>query len=211
MAKSALIANQGLCCWIILAIVLVSQSRFSEGKPVRQNTLKPSDLTKCQNISRSLVNVVAETLSNLQQEFAEEFRCTFDNISVEDVTNKEVNTVTACLPKVYPENSVCQKMNRTALDETTCLKAIHADLKAFNKELQDLSPSLNDVMKELMKALKVQNKKDEDTKTSPCSTFECKYKKCGAMLAFRLRSVTIARVLNYLKEENTKDQNRKKQ
>ncbi|XP_075425488.1 interleukin-12 subunit alpha [Ascaphus truei] len=90
-------------------------------------------------------------------------------------------------------------MNGTAFSETTCLKTIHADLKAFKYELQDLNPSLNEVINELMQALKVQNEEEKDVKKPPCSSFSCKMKQCGVILYFRLRTVTVSRMLNFLK------------
>ncbi|KAG8445236.1 hypothetical protein GDO86_010134 [Hymenochirus boettgeri] len=100
---------------------------------------------------------------------------------------------------------MCEKINRTVFNEVACLKAIHEDLKTFKDELQEESPSLNAVIKEMIRSLKVEVNEEKNVKKGLCTSFNCKLKQCKVILFYHLRSVTISRVLNYLRSTNGKE------
>ncbi|CAH2247407.1 interleukin-12 subunit alpha [Pelobates cultripes] len=183
--------------WFILMLMLVSQPKFGESKPTAR-TLKSPDFAKCHNISRNLISVVSKTL--LQKKF-EDLNCTYKDVSAYDITRGQPNTLTECLHSTQNKNSTCREINRSALDEKACLSAINSDLRAFNNELQGLNPSINEHIKDLMKALNVQENEEKEVTKYPCQESECVHDMCSYLLAFNLRTVTISRVLNFIKDE----------
>ncbi|OCT80839.1 hypothetical protein XELAEV_18027651mg [Xenopus laevis] len=196
--------------WIILAVIFCCQSKLAQSKPVLSGLSNSVDLSKCFNSSKSLVNVVSETLLEIKSN-SEDFNCSYDEIIMGNVISKDkMNVLTSCIPSSFGKDHMCQTLNRADFDKAKCLKAIHADLKIFKDELQELTPSLNAAINQLMQDLKVEDTEEYNVKKGSCSSFNCKLEQCRVILFYHLRTITFSRVLNYLrstkdKEPRTKD------
>ncbi|OCT80838.1 hypothetical protein XELAEV_18027650mg [Xenopus laevis] len=193
--------------WIILAVIFCCQSKLAQSKPVLSGLSNSADLAKCFSSSKSLVNVVSETLLEIKSNF----NCSYDEIYMVNVISKDkMNVLTSCIPSSVAKDHMCTTLNRADFDEAKCLKAIHADLKVFKDELQELTPSLNAAINQLMQDLKVGDTEENNVKKGSCSSFNCKLEQCRVILFYHLRTITFSRVLNYLrstkdKEPSTKD------
>ncbi|KAE8604069.1 hypothetical protein XENTR_v10014564 [Xenopus tropicalis] len=185
--------------WVILAVLFCCQSKFAQSKPVLGDLSNSVDLVKCFKSSKSLVNVVNETLLEIKSNY-KDFNCSYDEIDMRNVIAKDkMNILTSCIPSSLSKDHMCQSLNKAEFDEAKCLKAIHADLKVFKDELQESTPSLDAAISQLMQDLKVQDTEESNVKKELCSSFDCKLKQCRVILFYQLRTITFSRVLNYLR------------
>ncbi|KAM3930942.1 interleukin-12 subunit alpha [Leptodactylus fuscus] len=181
-------------CCIIWTLVVLGQSLLVESKPVRQ----PIDLARCYNISRNLVNVVAEAIVKLQDDLDGVFNCSYEEVDIEDVTANTMNTVKACLPSMPSQTCICSQVNTTDIEEDKCLTAISSDLKLYMKYLQGLNPTLDNTVANMLRALKVQDEDKEQSKKRFGSKSQRQFKQCTVIHYFQLRAITIARVFSQL-------------
>ncbi|XP_077341268.1 interleukin-12 subunit alpha [Lithobates pipiens] len=183
-------------CWILGIIVVLGQSNLAESKP----TIQTVNFESCYNISKRLVNVVVDTLSQLQN-LSEDFNCSYTTIDLQ-YDPHEMHTLNACLP----QTCICSNINKPVTDKDRCLMSIHSDLKTFKSKLQSVNltlPPLNKVTEEMMGALKRYDDGMEG-KTESYSQYNRKIIQCTAILKFQRRAITISRIFSYLKDEASK-------
>nr|XP_020028272.1 interleukin-12 subunit alpha [Castor canadensis] len=181
---------------------------------------------QCLNHSQNLLRAVSDALQKARQTL-EFYSCTAEEIDHEDITKDKTSTVMACLPlelaknesclasreTVFITNENCLASGKTSFMMTLCLSSIYEDLKMYQMEFKAMNAKLLmdpkrqifldenmlATIDELMQAL---NSNSEMVPQKPSfeepDFYKTKIKLCILLHAFRIRAVTIDRVMNYL-------------
>uniref|UniRef100_A0A8C5TYX7 Interleukin-12 subunit alpha n=1 Tax=Malurus cyaneus samueli TaxID=2593467 RepID=A0A8C5TYX7_9PASS len=124
------------------------------------------------------------------------FECTLDEVDLEDITENKINTITACTAEdAGPGN--CPALDILTFDKGKCLQGISEDLRAYRAELKNLSDpqvlaSLDGMMDVISPFIPLKNP------GSGLGSFPERLRLCSVLQAFRIRSVTISRMMNFL-------------
>ncbi|XP_033894615.3 interleukin-12 subunit alpha-like [Acipenser ruthenus] len=161
------------------------------------------DLDKCINLSKELLDSVNATLSS--EEINKGFNCTSDLMN--DIT--KATTVIACEPDPSSlKKTGCTRQRKTAFDQVTCLRNITEDLLKYKAEfskyqLKGLSKQLDKTLSKIDALIKVLPSSAKATfRKKREISFPDRMKLCEVLQAFRVRTVTINRVMNYLKSRH---------
>ncbi|XP_072894682.1 interleukin-12 subunit alpha [Hemitrygon akajei] len=190
----------------ILITVYIQLSCFSFGSPIEK--YHKIDVGKCLDISKLLLKEVKESL--MHPDVTEGFNCSDTEIVLEDITANHTSTLWACAPK--QESSRCEESaNRlNCLRSSQCYQNISADLQIYQAKLQNFTHVTNNVCKKISTLLKALNSDStyEDVYLEGGSTtdeeekdvidFPQRMALCKILQAFKLRTITINRVMNYL-------------
>ncbi|ELV13320.1 Interleukin-12 subunit alpha, partial [Tupaia chinensis] len=180
----------------------------------------------CLSHSQNLLTAISNTLQKARKNL-EFYSCTSEEIDHEDITKDKTSTVKACLPlelitnesclasreTSFKTNGSCLAPEKTSHMMTLCLSSIYEDLKMYQVEFKAINAQLwmdperqilldqnmLTAIDELMQALNF----NSDTVPRSYSLeepdfYKTKIKLCILLHAFRVRAVTIDRVMSYL-------------
>ncbi|XP_066226014.1 interleukin-12 subunit alpha [Saccopteryx leptura] len=181
---------------------------------------------QCLSRSQNLLRAISETLQKVSKTL-EFYSCTSEEIDHEDITKDKTSTVEACLPQElttnenclgskeisFITNGSCLVSGKASFMMTLCFSSIYEDLKMYQEEFKAMNAKLlmdpkrqiilNQNMlaaiDELMQAL---NFNSETVPPRPAigdlDFYKTKVKLCILLQAFRIRAVTIDRMMSYL-------------
>ncbi|XP_012786117.2 interleukin-12 subunit alpha [Ochotona princeps] len=208
---------------LVSALVLLSHVSLARNLPVASPGL---GMFQCLNHSQNLLRAVSSTLHKARQTL-EFYSCTPEEIDHEDITKDKTSTVKACLPLELVKNESCLasreaslitngsclSSGRTSSMVSLCLSSIYEDLRMYQMEFMamnakllvdpnrqiSLDQNMLGAMDELMQAL---NSNSEAAPPTPSleelDFYKTKIKLCILLHAFRIRAVTIDRMMSYL-------------
>ncbi|KAK1344182.1 hypothetical protein QTO34_014747 [Cnephaeus nilssonii] len=146
----------------------------------------------CLGHAQNLLKAVSSTLHKARQTL-EFYSCTSEEIDHEDITKDKTSTVEACLP--------------LELTTTLCLSSIYEDLKMYQVEFKAMNAKLlMDPKRQIILDQNMLAAIDELMQCG-CATkppleeldlYKTKVKLCILLHAFRIRAVTIDRMMSYL-------------
>ncbi|XP_009882793.1 PREDICTED: interleukin-12 subunit alpha [Charadrius vociferus] len=128
------------------------------------------------------------------------FECTLDEVDLEDITKNQINTIKACTSE-DPGTENCPALERSTFDMSKCLQGIYEDLNAYRAELRNFNDQkVLATIDEMMKALKTGGGSSvaQPSAGAGLTSFKARMRLCSFLHAFRIRTVTINRVMNYL-------------
>ncbi|XP_009957900.1 PREDICTED: interleukin-12 subunit alpha, partial [Leptosomus discolor] len=127
------------------------------------------------------------------------FECTLEEVDLEDITEDQINTIKACTSE-DPRTGNCPALERSAFDTSQCLQGIYEDLSAYRAELTNFSDQkLLATIDEMMKALRTGGSSaPQPAAGAGLTSFKERMRLCSVLHAFRIRTVTINRMMNYL-------------
>ncbi|XP_015216445.2 interleukin-12 subunit alpha, partial [Lepisosteus oculatus] len=198
----------GFSAWLVLALLSTHFAAVCEGSAGGQQhrASSPDVLGSCLERSRTLLANVTNALG--QKDNYEGFNCSQILLSL-DITNGM--TVKACEPDTE-ENTGCSGHRKTPFNKSACLGNISIDLWDYKNELlsykhANLEGTLIKRVDELLECLSSAASTPNDSFTlTPApqtatleNNFENRERLCKVLKAFRVRIVTISRVLSYIK------------
>ncbi|KAM8804843.1 interleukin-12 subunit alpha [Eudromia elegans] len=156
------------------------------------------NVSGCRRHSRALLAALGDSLRQLQVFNTLGFECTLEEVDLEDITASQVNTLGACTSR-EPGAGSCPVLERDTFDTSKCLRGIYDDLKAYRAELKDFNdPKVLTAIDELMKALRLGGPGAPQPSSRAAPTFRERMRLCRVLHAFRIRAVTISRMLDYV-------------
>ncbi|XP_078266188.1 interleukin-12 subunit alpha [Rhinoraja longicauda] len=193
--------------WKVAIMVALHLLCFSVGSPIeRQHNM---DVGQCLKYSRLLLEKVKECL--VHPDVTDGFNCSDTEIVLEDITANKTNTAWACSPE--QESVRCKESGspQDCLRSSQCYQNITADLRIYKAKLQNFTQVTNNVSKGIDNLLKALNSDAtyEDVYTEGGSTneeergvinFPQRMALCKLLQAFKLRTITINRVMSYLSQ-----------
>ncbi|XP_078420656.1 interleukin-12 subunit alpha [Cetorhinus maximus] len=175
---------------------------FSSGTPPE------IDVGTCLNISKQLLEEVKDCLK--LPDVTKGFNCTDNVIVLEDFTENLTSTAWTCSP--LQESGRCEESGDSQgcrFSTNQCYQNITTDLQIYQAKLQNFSHITGNLSKHIQHLLKALNSDStyEDTDIEDGSTkddhgieFPQRIVLCKILQAFKLRTITINRVMNYLNE-----------
>ncbi|XP_045418744.1 interleukin-12 subunit alpha [Lemur catta] len=206
-AQPALASPPGL----LLVATLVLLDHLSLARNLPTTTPGPGTF-QCLRHSQTLLRAVSTTLQKARQTL-EFYPCTSEEIDHEDITKDKTSTVRACLPLELTKNESCLASRETSFMMTQCLSSIYEDLKMYQLEFRAMNekllmdPKRQILLDQNMLALidKLMQALNFNSETVPQKSsleeldfYKTKIKLCILLHAFRIRVVTIDRVMSYL-------------
>uniref|UniRef100_A0A5F9CUG3 Interleukin-12 subunit alpha n=1 Tax=Oryctolagus cuniculus TaxID=9986 RepID=A0A5F9CUG3_RABIT len=202
---------------LVSTLVLLNGLSLARNLPVATPDL---GLFQCLNHSQNLLRAVSDTLHKARQTL-EFYSCTSEEIDHEDITKDKTSTVKACLPleltKVQrphlPKHGLQLKAGPLQTSATLCLSSIYEDLKMYQVEFMAMNAKLlmdskrqifldQDMLgaiEELMQALNSNSGAvPQNPSLEELDFYKTKIKLCILLHAFRIRVVTIDRMMSYL-------------
>ncbi|XP_074954464.1 interleukin-12 subunit alpha [Phalacrocorax aristotelis] len=149
--------------------------------------------------SRELLEAANASLHRLKELGTLGFECTLEEVDLEDITKDQINTIKACTSE-DPGTGNCPALERSAFDTSKCLQGIYEDLNAYKAELKNFNDQkVLAAIDELMKALKTSSRSvPQPPAGTGLTSFKERMRLCSILHAFRIRTVTINRMMNYL-------------
>ncbi|XP_077015261.1 LOW QUALITY PROTEIN: interleukin-12 subunit alpha [Tamandua tetradactyla] len=208
---------------LVFSLVLLDHLGLARNLP----TVTPGSGTfQCLSHSQNLLKAISHALQKTKQTL-EFYSCTSEEIDHEDITKDKTSTLKACLPLElttnenclasreisFITNGSCLASGKTSFMMTLCLSSIYEDLKMYQVEFKTMNakllmdPKRQIVMDQnmlvaiddLMQAL---NFNSETVPPKPSleepDFYKTKMKLCILLHAFRIRAVTIDRMMSYL-------------
>ncbi|XP_068403481.1 interleukin-12 subunit alpha [Eschrichtius robustus] len=211
---------------LVATLVLLHHlDHFSLARNLPATTAGPG-MFQCLNHSQSLLRAVSNTLQKARQTL-ELYSCTSEEIDHEDITKDRTSTVEACLPLELATNESCLASRETSLITngsclasrkssfmmTLCLSSIYEDLKMYQMEFQAMNAKLlmdperqifldQNMLAAIAELMQALNSHSETVSQKPSleelDFYKTKIKLCILLHAFRIRVVTIDRMMSYL-------------
>ncbi|XP_040469274.1 interleukin-12 subunit alpha, partial [Falco naumanni] len=154
-----------------------------------------------EGLSRSLelLAAVNASLHRLKELGTLGFECNLEEVDLEDITKNQVNTIKACTSE-DPGTGNCPTLERSTFDTSKCLWGIYEDLNAYRAELKSFNDQkVMETIDEMMKALKGSSRSmPQPAAGAGLASFKERMKLCSILHAFRIRTFTITRTMNYL-------------
>ncbi|XP_052661106.1 interleukin-12 subunit alpha [Harpia harpyja] len=159
----------------------------------------PHRLAEGLNRSRELLEAANASLHRLKELGTLGFECTLEEVDLEDITKNQTNTIKACTSE-DPGTGNCPALERSTFDTTKCLQGIYEDLNAYRAELKNFNDQkVLAKIDEMMKALKTSSGSvPQPSAGAGLTSFKERMRLCSILHAFRIRTVTINRMMNYL-------------
>ncbi|KAL2804616.1 interleukin-12 subunit alpha isoform 1 precursor [Daubentonia madagascariensis] len=210
---------------LLLVAALVLLDHLSLARNLPGATPGPG-VFHCLQHSQNLLRAVSTTLQKARQTL-EFYSCTSEEIDHEDITKDKTSTVRACLPLELTKNESCLASRETSFITsgscltsrkisfmmTLCLSSIYEDLKMYQVEFKAMNAKLLmdpkrqifldqnmlAVIDELIQALNFNSETvPQKSSLEELDFYKTKIKLCILLHAFRIRAVTIDRVMSYL-------------
>ncbi|KAK2489719.1 hypothetical protein MC885_016329 [Smutsia gigantea] len=183
-------------------------------------------MLQCLSHSQNLLRAVGNMLQKARQTL-EFYSCSSEEIDHEDITKDKTSTVEACLPLElttnesclasreisFLTNGSCLASSKASLMMTLCLSSIYEDLKMYQVEFKAMNAKLLmdpkrqisvdqnmlAAIDEMMQALSVHSETvPQKPSLEEPDFYKTKIKLCILLHAFRIRVVTIDRMMSYL-------------
>ncbi|XP_043558927.1 interleukin-12 subunit alpha [Chiloscyllium plagiosum] len=166
-------------------------------------------VSNCLSISKQLLSEVKESLTH--PDVTGGFNCTDNVLALDDITENLTSTVWSCSPA--QESGKCRDSGvpqgcRFPIEQ--CFENITADLQIYQTKLYNfthITGSLIKHIQQLLKALNSDSMYEEayfevgsTTETEEKPNFPQRMILCKTLQAFKLRTITITRVMNYLND-----------
>ncbi|KAM7331284.1 hypothetical protein ACRRTK_010473 [Alexandromys fortis] len=207
------------CLLFLATLLLLIHLSLARATPVSQPAKGLVHSQNLLNITNTMLEKARETLKD--------YPCSAEDIDHEDITADKTSTLQACLPLELAKNESCLASRETSsitrgsclppqnssLMMNLCLSGIYEDLKMYLAEFKAIKEKLLDhnqkqivldekmltAIEELMKFLNVSGEHQSPT-SSPggADQYRVKMKLCILLHAFRIRAMTISRVMSYL-------------
>ncbi|ELK37668.1 Interleukin-12 subunit alpha [Myotis davidii] len=183
---------------LLLAVSLVLLHHLSLDRNLPTTATAGPGMFSCLSHSQNLLKAVSSTLHKARQTL-KYYSCTSEKIDHEDITKDKTSTVEACLP--------------LELTTTLCLSSIYEDLKMYQVEFKAINEKLLmdpkrqiildqnmlAAIDELMQALDFNSAAvPQQPALEELDPYKMKVKLCILLHAFRVRAVTINRMMSYL-------------
>ncbi|EHH16636.1 hypothetical protein EGK_11952 [Macaca mulatta] len=210
---------------LLLVATLVLLDYLSLARNLSVATPGP-EMFPCLHHSQNLLKAASNTLQKARQ-ILEFYPCTSEEIDHEDITKDKTSTVEACLPleliknesclnsreTSFITNGSCLASRKTSFMMALCLRSIYEDLKMYQVEFKTMNAKLLrdpkrqifldqnilGVIDELMQALNFNSETvPQKSSLEEPDFYKTKIKLCILLHAFRIRAVTIDRVMSYL-------------
>uniref|UniRef100_A0A9L0IZ68 Interleukin-12 subunit alpha n=1 Tax=Equus asinus TaxID=9793 RepID=A0A9L0IZ68_EQUAS len=206
----AMCAPRGLLIVAIL-VLLNHLDHLSLARNLPTATPGPG-MFQCLNHSQNLLRTVSNTLQKARQTL-EFYSCTSEEIDHEDITKDKSSTVAACLPLELAPNGSCLTPGKASSMMTLCLSSIYEDLKMYQVEFKAMNAKLlmdpqrqifldENMLTAIDKLMQALNFNSETVPQKPSleelDFYKTKVKLCILLHAFRIRAVTINRMMSYL-------------
>ncbi|KAM8902211.1 interleukin-12 subunit alpha isoform 3-T3 [Lycaon pictus] len=199
---------------LLLVTILVLLSHLDHLTWARSlPTASPSPgIFQCLNHSQNLLRAVSNTLQKARQTL-ELYSCTSEEIDHEDITKDKTSTVEACLPLELTMNGSCLASGKASFMTVLCLSSIYEDLKMYQMEFKAMNAKLlmdpkrqifldQNMLRaidELLQALNFNSVTvPQKSSLEEPDFYKTKIKLCILLHAFRIRAVTIDRMMSYL-------------
>ncbi|KAM6326314.1 interleukin-12 subunit alpha [Podargus strigoides] len=175
------------------AMALLPPARALPPPPSRRR------LTAGLSRSREMLAAANASLHRLKEPSTLGFECILEEVDLEDITQNQINTIKACTSE-DPETRNCPVLERSTFDTSKCLQGIYEDLNAYRAELQNFSDhKVLTTIDNMMKALQTSSgHMPQPAEGTGLTTFKEKMRLCSILHAFRIRTITISRMMNYL-------------
>ncbi|KAM6389144.1 interleukin-12 subunit alpha [Pluvialis apricaria] len=149
--------------------------------------------------SRELLAAANASLHRLKELGTLGFECTLEEVDLEDITKNQINTIKACTSEDLGTGN-CPALERSTFDMNKCLRGIYEDLNVYRAELKNFNDQkVLATIDEMMKALKTGGgSAPQPSAGAGLTSFKARMRLCSILHAFRIRTVTINRVMNYL-------------
>ncbi|KAM9279228.1 interleukin-12 subunit alpha [Morus bassanus] len=149
--------------------------------------------------SRELLAAANASLHGLKELGTLGFECTLEEVDLEDITKNQINTIKSCISE-DPGTGNCPALERSTFDRSKCLQGIYEDLNAYKAELKNFNDQkVLAAIDEVMKALKTSSRSvPQPPAGTGLTSFKERMRLCSILHAFRIRTVTINRMMNYL-------------
>ncbi|XP_074048821.1 interleukin-12 subunit alpha [Macrotis lagotis] len=195
---------------VSIAILLgLTQVNWTKSLPVTQ---PEPNMHQCLQGSKNLLEAVRDTLQKARQKL-ELYSCSSEEVDHEDITEARTSTVRACLPSELTKNESCLVSPETLFIKKLCLNSIYEDLQTYKAEFNmiketlakdptrqiSLNQNMLTAIDEMMQALNFNSANMPLTSLSKEPDFyKTKVKLCILLHAFKVRAVTINRMMSYL-------------
>uniref|UniRef100_F6SD83 Interleukin-12 subunit alpha n=2 Tax=Callithrix jacchus TaxID=9483 RepID=F6SD83_CALJA len=210
---------------LLLVATLVLLDCLSLARNLPMATPDPG-MFPCLHHSQTLLRAVSNMLQKARQTL-KFYPCTSEEIDHEDITKDKTSTVEACLPLELTKNESCLNSRetsfitngsclasrKTSFMMALCLSSIYEDLKMYQVEFKAMNAKLLmdpkrqifldqnmlAVIDKLMQALNFNSETvPQKSSLEEPDFYRTKTKLCILLHAFRIRAVTIDRVISYL-------------
>uniref|UniRef100_A0A8C3VWT8 Interleukin-12 subunit alpha n=1 Tax=Catagonus wagneri TaxID=51154 RepID=A0A8C3VWT8_9CETA len=197
---------------LVATLVLLNHlDHLSLARSLPVTTAGPG-MFQCLNHSQNLLKAVSNTLQKAKQTL-EFYSCSSEEIDHEDITKDKTSTVEACLPLELATSGNCLASGKTSFMTTLCLSSIYEDLKMYHVEFQAMNSKLlmdpkrqifldQDMLTAITELMQALNFNSETVPQKPSleepDFYKTKIKLCILLHAFRIRAVTIDRMMSYL-------------
>ncbi|KAH0512199.1 Schwannomin-interacting protein 1 [Microtus ochrogaster] len=148
--------------------------------------------------SQNLLNTTNQMLEKAR-ETLKDYPCSAEDIDHEDITEDQTSTLQACLPLELAKNLCLSGIYEDLKMYWVEFKAIDAELSDHNQKQIVLDKNMLTAIEELMKSLNLSGERLPPTPSQEgADPYRVKMKLCILLHAFRIRAVTISRVMSYL-------------
>nr|KAF6477713.1 interleukin 12A [Molossus molossus] len=210
---------------ILLLVVTLVLHHLSVARNLPTATAGPETLG-CLSHSQNLLRATSDMLQTARQTL-EFYSCTSEEVDHEDITKDKTSTVEACLPLElatnksclvsreipFITNGSCLASRNTSFMTTLCLSSIYEDLKMYQVEFKAINANLvmdpkrqiildQNMLAAIDNLMQGLNFNSETVPQRPSleelDFYKTKVKLCILLHAFRIRVVTINRMMSYL-------------
>ncbi|XP_061861279.1 interleukin-12 subunit alpha [Colius striatus] len=151
-------------------------------------------------LSGHLLRAAGASLHRLKELGTLGFECTLEEVDLEDITKNHTNTIQACIAE-DPGTGNCPALESSTFDTGKCLQGIYEDLNAYRAALKNLNDQkVLATIDEMMKALRRSSSRStpQPKASTGLGSFQERMRLCGILHAFRIRTITIHRMMNFL-------------
>ncbi|NP_001166311.1 interleukin-12 subunit alpha precursor [Cavia porcellus] len=212
-------------CLLLTSLVLLVSCSLARNLP-RASPAPVTEPVQCFNHSQTLLRAVNSELHKAIQMLAV-YSCTPEEIDHEDITKDKTSTVKACVPLElvknesclasghisFTTNGSCLASGKTSFMMALCLNSIYEDLKLYQLEFKNMNAQLlmdpqrqifldQNMLSAIDELIQALNGSDvtvpQKLSLEEPDFYKIKMKLCILLHAFRIRAVTIDRVMSYL-------------
>ncbi|XP_074689375.1 interleukin-12 subunit alpha [Strix aluco] len=196
-SATARLCRQRGALWVLLPALCLALALPPPGRALPP----PTRHRLAEGLSRSweLLAAANASLHRLKELGTLGFECTLEEVDLEDITKNQINTIKACTSE-DPGTGNCPALERSTFDMSKCLQGIYEDLNAYRAELKNFNdPKVLASIDEMMKALGTGSRSmPQPAAGAGLTSFKERMRLCSILHAFRIRTVTINRMMNYL-------------